>query len=356
VTATGTGSFQRSFDRIDRLCEFERDDMALRLGVLDELAKVVRFDAHVWLLTDPETSVGSAPLADVPCVSELPQLIRLKYGTRLNRWTQLYDVPVGLLAVATGGTLSRIPLWRDLLCRYEVRDVASLVLRDRFGCWGFLDLWRLGDRSPFDAGEAAFLTRIAPPVTAALRRCQAATFVSRATVALDAPGPAVLLLSPDLSVLGLTPQTEGYLRALLPPSQGNAPIPAAAYNVAAQLLAVESLVDTNSPSARVHVADGLWVTLRAARIGPAADANHRDIAVSIELTTPADRTTLFSKAFGFSQREDELLHHLVEGADTRELASRMFLSEHTVQDHLKSIFDKAAVRSRRSLVARCLGT
>jgi hypothetical protein len=34
-----------------------------------------------------EREVGSAPLADVPCLHELPRLIRLKYLT--NRWTTL---------------------------------------------------------------------------------------------------------------------------------------------------------------------------------------------------------------------------------------------------------------------------
>jgi DNA-binding CsgD family transcriptional regulator len=33
----------------------------------------------------------------------------------------------------------------------------------------------------------------------------------------------------------------------------------------------------------------------------------------------------------------------------------MFVSEHTVQDYLKSIFAKTATRSRRSLLARALG-
>jgi DNA-binding CsgD family transcriptional regulator len=34
----------------------------------------------------------------------------------------------------------------------------------------------------------------------------------------------------------------------------------------------------------------------------------------------------------------------------------MFLSEHTVQDHLKSIFAKTSARSRRILLSRALGT
>jgi len=39
-----------------------------------------------------------------------------------------------------------------------------------------------------------------------------------------------------------------------------------------------------------------------------------------------------------------------------EVARQMFVSENTVQDHLKSIFDKSAARSRRALLARALGT
>ncbi|MDQ3661993.1 MAG: two-component response regulator [Actinomycetota bacterium] len=38
------------------------------------------------------------------------------------------------------------------------------------------------------------------------------------------------------------------------------------------------------------------------------------------------------------------------------MAQRMYVSEHTVQDHLKSIFTKTGTRSRRILLARATGT
>jgi DNA-binding CsgD family transcriptional regulator len=40
------------------------------------------------------------------------------------------------------------------------------------------------------------------------------------------------------------------------------------------------------------------------------------------------------------------------GLTTEALAERLFLSPWTVQDHLKSIFDKTGTRSRRQLRAR----
>jgi hypothetical protein len=80
----------RAVERVVRVCGGRHDvARSLRLAVLDELRRAVGFDAYAWLLTDPETEVGAAPLADVPCLPELPRLIRLKYLTDVNRWTAL---------------------------------------------------------------------------------------------------------------------------------------------------------------------------------------------------------------------------------------------------------------------------
>jgi DNA-binding CsgD family transcriptional regulator len=340
--------------RVERICASGGDDRTLRLQLLDEIRRVVGFDAHAWLLTDPETCVGSAPLADVPCLPELPRLIRLKYLTDLGRWTAPHRPAVVLLRQATDGDPSRSLLWRELLARYGVDDVASAVFRDRFGSWGFLDLWRAG--GTFDADEAALLADVAAPVARALRRAQADTFGRGPAPGGRRSGPVVLLLSPDLQVLGQTPATHDYLRTLLPPPEGLAPVPAGAYNVAAQLVAVEAGVDDHPAWARVHLADGRWLTMRAARIGDAAPGGARDIAVTIEEASPSERTGLVATAFGLSNREREVLGHLMSGCDTRELAGRLFLSEYTVQDHLRSVFAKTGTHHRRALLSLVLGT
>ncbi|MGW0734826.1 helix-turn-helix transcriptional regulator [Streptomyces sp. NPDC002851] len=341
-------AYARSHERVVRLCETGGDSRTLRLRLLDELRTTIGFDAYAFLLTDPETSVGCAPLADVPCLPELPRLIRLKYLTEADRWTALRDV--ALLSGHPGP--SRSLVWRELLRDYGVRDIASTVFTDRFGCWGFLDLWRY-DRD-FSRADAAHLARIREPVTTALRRSQAEAFVVRPSDAPH-PGPLVLLLSPELRVLAQTPETHTYLSLLVPPEDGRSPIPASAYNVAAQLLAVEAGVDTNPPRARVHLAEGLWLTLRAARIGDTDPPDRRDIAVTIEESSPAERLAVFTRAFALSARECELLGHLAKGGDSHTVARRMSVSEHTVQDHLKSVFAKTGTNNRRMLLARTLG-
>ncbi|WP_203912972.1 helix-turn-helix transcriptional regulator [Rhizocola hellebori] len=313
------------------------DSRTLRSAVLDRLRRSVGFDAYVFLLTDPVTCVGSSPLADVSVallLPQLPTLIRLKYLSSVNRWTSLESV-------ARLSSPSASLMWQSLLANYGVTDIASAVFRDRFGCWGWLDLWRVG--SSFTSSDLSAIGAVVPEVTSSLRACQAATFDAVGETS-PRPGPAVLLLSPSLAVREQTPDTHAYLQALLPPSA----IPAGAYNVAAQLLAVEAGVDDHPPSARVHLTDSGWLTLRAARLGD-------DIAVTIEECQPGDRLDLFARATGLSTRETELLSLLAEGLDTKEVAMRMFLSEHTVQDHLKSVFAKAGTRSRRAILARALG-
>jgi DNA-binding CsgD family transcriptional regulator len=336
----------------------------LRRQALEILHEVVDFDAHVWLLTDPVTAVGAAPLADVPCLPELPALIKAKYATPVNRWTELQQrtSPTALLDDVVDGDLARSRVWREVMSRYGVRDVASTVFADRFGCWGFLDLWRDQTSEPFTSADSAFIDSVATSLTTALRQCHARTFVEAAAPHRRGLGPVVLTLDEDLQITSRTAASQSWLDVLLPPGPEGRAIPASVYNVAAQLLAVEAGVDDRPASTRVHLGDGFWLTLRAARL--ASDPPESDsltpgtggIVVTIEEASATERLDLFGRAVGLTAREYELLGWLATGSDTRAMARQMSLSEHTIQDHLKSIFTKTGSRDRVSVLSRALGT
>ena len=90
------------------------------------------FDAYAFLLTDPATTVGCSPLAEVPDLAKLPDLIRLKYLTSVNRWTGLPMSGCASLQQATGGRPEQSLLWREDLAELGVLDVVSMVFTDRF--------------------------------------------------------------------------------------------------------------------------------------------------------------------------------------------------------------------------------
>jgi len=350
----------RARARIEASCAEIHDDRSLRLQALGVLREVIDFDAYVWLLTDPVTAVGVAPLADVPCLPDLPALIRAKYATTVNRWTTLrmQSSPADTLSNAVGGDLSRSLMWRDVLSRYGIGDVASAVFADQFGCWGFLDLWRNDTSEPFSAADTGLITALVTPLATALRHCQARTFVDPATSHRPDLGPVVLTLDDDLRIASRTAASSAWLDALLPPVPDQKAIPASVYNVAAQLLSSETGVDVNPAFARTHLADGFWLALRAARLSsdqPVAD-RAAAIVVTIEEASASERLELFGRAFGLSVREYELLGLLANGCDTRMMARQMSLSEHTIQDHLKSIFAKTGAHDRVSVLSRALGT
>jgi DNA-binding CsgD family transcriptional regulator len=357
---SGNSSWARARARIEAICAESLDDRSLRLRVLAVLREVIDFDAYVWLLTDPVTAVGVAPLAVVPCVPELPALIRAKYVTPANRWTalRLQSSPAGTLRDAVAGDLSRSLMWRAVLSRYGIGDVASAVFADHFGCWGFLDLWRNNTSVPFSGADATFIAAVAAPLATGLRQCQAGTFIDPATSHRPELGPVVLTLDDHLRIAGHTAASRAWLDALLPPEPDQKAIPASVYNVAAQLLAVENGIDSNPAFARTHLADGFWLALRAARLSPDQPPAKRaaSIVVTIEEASASERLELFGRAFGLSAREYELFGLLATGSDTRTMARQMSLSEHTIQDHLKSIFAKTDAHDRVTVLSRALGT
>ncbi|MGN7148779.1 helix-turn-helix transcriptional regulator [Arthrobacter sp. SAFR-179] len=381
----------RSLERIRVLAGSIRDHQALRKAVLTEVGTMVPFDAFVWPLCDPRTTVGMAPRARIPCPQELPALIRLKYLSPPARWTGLMasSVPALSLLHATQGDPARSLLWRGVLNRYDVRDVLSVVFADQHGCWAWLDLWRTGEADDFTEEETTYLAELAAALTPGLRRSVSRQFHAGTTpdvmVGLDlasqkgdsalpgapsrqdmAPGPGrgrqglpeqgVLTLSEDLAVVGRTESVNAWLHLLQPGPVPHHQVPAEVLNVGAQLLAREAGVDHHDAESRVHIGSGRWALLRANRIAPAAEGSTPPLAVTIQGCMPSDRLDIFARAFGLTQRQRELLWLAAAGADTGTMADTQGVTPYTVQDQFKQIFQACGVHSRAALMAMALGT
>jgi DNA-binding NarL/FixJ family response regulator len=58
--------------------------------------------------------------------------------------------------------------------------------------------------------------------------------------------------------------------------------------------------------------------------------------------------------YNLSQRETEILQHLVGGLSKKQIADRLIISYHTVDSHLRKIYEKLEVHTASSAVAKAL--
>ncbi len=72
----------------------------------------------------------------------------------------------------------------------------------------------------------------------------------------------------------------------------------------------------------------------------------------LHLARQPEIASLIVEAYGLSKRECEVTQVVLHGLSTREIADDLHVSAYTVQDHLKAIFAKVGVGSRRELIAR----
>jgi DNA-binding CsgD family transcriptional regulator len=98
--------------------------------------------------------------------------------------------------------------------------------------------------------------------------------------------------------------------------------------------------------------DGRWVKIEAA---PLDGEDGGRVAVVLRGAAPAETFELLCRAYAFTTSERHVVAALVAGDDTRAITQRLAISRHTVQDHLKSIFARVGVRSRREVLARFNG-
>lgn len=72
----------------------------------------------------------------------------------------------------------------------------------------------------------------------------------------------------------------------------------------------------------------------------------------IEPAHPNQISPLLMSAYGLTEREQEVTSLVLRGRSTSQIAAKLVLSPHTVQEHLKAVFEKTEVRSRRELIGK----
>jgi DNA-binding CsgD family transcriptional regulator len=259
------------------------------------------------------------------------------------------------LSEATRGDLEQSTRYRELRRPLGYDDELRVVCSDATGAWGDLILARESGAPRFGASEVSFLASLAPVLAEGLRRAAILGDVARG----DQDAPGVVVLAPDNSIETATAGAERWLADLAAGDTPGADLPFAVLAVAARARRIASDhrndPDTRDPRsttfarARVHTAQGNWVTVRGSMLG---DGPESSVAVLMEEAQPRELAPLIADACGLTDRERRVTELVAQGLSTNDIGQRLHLSAYTVQDHLKSIFDKTGAGSRGELVAR----
>jgi DNA-binding CsgD family transcriptional regulator len=255
---------------------------------------------------------------------------------------------VSTLHEATGGDPTSSPRWHFNMTLGGDQELIAALRTPAGEVWGALGLYRGPGRALFDDAELAFVRAVAPSLAEGARR---GLLVGEAVDPEGPDAPGLLVLSHDGEVESATPGVERWLAALPDGDLQSGKLPSAVRAVAGRALRTADHPDQPGEIAvsRVLSRAGTWVVLHGASL--VSGESHR-VAVIVEPAHPARIAPLLMSVYGLTEREQEVTRLVLQGSSTAEMAERLVVSAHTVQQHLKSVFDKTGVRSRRDLVAK----
>lgn len=346
-------------DQIERLARHGLDPVALAGGIGAALSAAVPNDGYRIFSTDPATLLINRLLAatdsddwarrewlsdvylradPLPYI-ELPALMRLRLPVVAShsRQAECWGFPADILAELSADQHERAyheigsPVGGTILANFAAR-----------GAWvASMQMYRRDPGRQFSRSDVAFVRamggRIGDALAAAIAREQAARLAVP-----DEQATGIVVLAPDGDQTFATPAGEQWLGLL---REG------------------EARADTQLPTPVISVVAGLQSTGGARQLVTAPTAlgsitieaspggSNGEVAVVLTLQRPAEPPEV-PAAWLLTAQEREVVRLLLLGHSNRAIAAELFVSENTVQTHLRNIFGKTEVTSRTQLLAR----
>jgi DNA-binding CsgD family transcriptional regulator len=331
---------------VGRACRLGLAPDAMRAAVLPLLRKAVPADALWWAAADPATLLFTRSYSEELPPDSGPYFVENEFlHDDVNKWTELARDPAGVrtLMQTTGGHPAGSERYRDIFAPLGLRDELRAVLRVRGACWGYVCLHRAEAKAGFSREEAEFVRRLAPHLAEGIRM---GLLRQAGDLEGAADGPGLVLLGADGAVAGMNQAAGRWLEQLGGRADGSH-LPIEFPALATRLRHLESS-EAQLPRLRARTRSGRWAVLHASWMSSPAG---QTVAVIVEEAPPADVAPMIMAAYGLTGREKTITGLVCQGLSTRQIAGRLHLTADTVQDHLKSVFDRTGVHSRGELVA-----
>ena len=342
---------KRAIDRITSLAGRGLDLVSFWREASEAIASAVPYYwAPCWYTVDPASLLVTSHFNEY--IAEIPAewLAYEYYEDDVNNLTDVARSVHGISTLhdATGGDPAKSPRWHANMAYGGDQELIAALRTKAGDVWGALGLYREPGQPLFDRDELQFIRAVATPLAEGARR---ALLLGEATDPEGPDAPGLIVLSEDWGVESTTPGVERWLADLPDGDWDAGRLPSSVLAVAGRALRTAERPDEPGEVAvsRVLSRSGLWVVLHGAAL---VSTGSRRVAVIVEAGHPARISPLLMSAYGLTEREQEVTRLVLQGHSTTEIAERLVVSAHTVQQHLKAVFEKTGVRSRRDLVGK----
>ncbi|MFC7448553.1 LuxR C-terminal-related transcriptional regulator [Rhodococcus daqingensis] len=323
-------------------------------NALELLTQAVPFDSACFGPLDPVTHMVTGSVKsglDGSCEPEFAYHEYVEDNVSLFADLARRDVGVSILRQETGGDPRRSSRFRELFEPvFDLGHEMRVMLRTGGDVWGGLAIYRRSGGSGFSPAEADFLDGLSGLLALGVRAGLLVGAAGCRTELHDsADGPAVLTFDHTNTVCQATVAAERRIEELGGTIWGELPQPVLAIAATARALGAGRIGVV--PSVRVRSRAGRWLTVHASPLS-GRGGTPTQVVVTIEVSGAPEVVPLVVAAFGLTPRERDVVDGVLRGATTAEIAKSLHLSPYTVQDHLKVVFDKAGVSSRRELTSK----
>jgi DNA-binding CsgD family transcriptional regulator len=313
----------------------------------ERLKRLVPFAGACWHTLDPGSDlITQHRLQNLP--DRFPVLANNEYAVEdVNKFADLARAKrrAATITQATGGRPERSPRYRDLLTKAGLGpELRSAFVADG-GTWGALILVRRGGEPDFRDHDVELLHRASAVFARAVRRGLIAEACEPAAPLPDTPAVLEFDATGDLARAS---SSAGPLLAELTGSTLEEGVRAPSIQAIAS--ATRSAIANGAaefPRSAVKTEAGGWLVLHGARHG----SNPSEVAVFVQRAHPTLIAPLLLRAYELTAREQEVAQLTLRGATSAQTASRLGISPHTVNDHLKAIFEKTSTTTRGELSA-----
>jgi DNA-binding CsgD family transcriptional regulator len=335
--------------QLEKLAQSPRHSLsphAYQKAVIALLRQWLPVSGACFTAVDPRTLLSTGALTEDGVEAIHSRLFESEYLSEDYNKYEVLATTKPYMAVLSDSTEGRPELsarYRETLEPAGFSDELRAALVWNGSCWGYLTLFRSQGQPYFSAAEAALITALIPVRNASL-------YGTAQEAAGEVDGEGIMTLDSSLNPLAMNMAASRMLAALrMREHIDEQTLPRPIRAICTRAMKEAEQQDARSRAkALIRLRTGSYTVIQASRLTTVA--GELSLAVTFKQAKPAESLPLLAEAWALSEREQEIAELVLGGLSTKEIASALHISAYTVQDHLKSIFSKTGVSSRRAFV------